>query len=255
VSSFANGKVSTATKGRMVLRRKPLDAEMWSSYLGMEIEGALAALQRICAYWNASLPNPWIATVPVDNQGLYETLYQDLVFVLAQRPGMDIAAEEIRALVLDADALSAEDMELYGDEVRAGILGQMTRARNILNRLVIADGKPFGPSRVDALFDVFDGELNWMATTSKASAEAIATRLGILKAPERTPSPPAKGRPKGSTHFTLDEVRAKLGQFRADGRDLDLASFLQYLHVSDSTWKRWMREWKTSWTTLKRDVS
>jgi hypothetical protein len=39
-----------------ILRRKPLDQEMWSAFRGMELEGALAALTRLQAYW-ACLPS------------------------------------------------------------------------------------------------------------------------------------------------------------------------------------------------------
>lgn len=183
--------VSTAaaeSNERMVLRRRPLNAEIWRPYLGAEIEGALAALRRIHAYWKTCTSNPWIAVVPEDDQGLYDTLYHDLFYMLGQRPGMDTLAQELCDLVPETPVDNNLALILDSD-VRGDIFDALTRARHALNRILVADGKTFGASPVDALFDIFDAELDMIAMESKASADAMSKQLGLQTDDSRaTPS-------------------------------------------------------------------
>jgi hypothetical protein len=185
--------------GRIVMRRKPLDTAMLRAWRGAEIEVALAALKRIRAYWTATTSHPWFAFVLDDDQGLDQTLTHDLFFALRQRPDLGVVTAEIRKLVpempVDHDLAIALDEDIKGD-----IYDQLSRARFILNEVLIAEGGSFGPNRADSLFDHFDKELDFMVNEAKRQAEAAAIRLGLKappptsKPPEATKSPPTTGR-------------------------------------------------------------
>jgi len=201
-----------------------------------------------------------------DDDGLYETLYHDLFFVLQQSPGLDLVADEIRDLVWDADSLpSFTDGAAYDQEIEAAIFDNLRRARNILNRRSIADGEAgFGTticvdghieemSPTQFLFSIFDDEIQFRTEQAGRNARAAAVRLGIVKAPKPEPAAPAKGRPKGSTYLTLKEVKVKLRAFRADGHALDKPAFIVYCGISNATWDRYMAEWNTNWTAFVRE--
>lgn len=174
------------------LRRKPLDAEMFAPYLGMEVEAAVAAIARLRTYWQACTQNPWIGVVPTDDQGLYATLYHDLFFALGQRSDLHTATEAIRELIPDDSP--DHHVVLAWSEIGDEVLDAFSRARSILYKLMAAEGKPFGPSDVDKMFDLFDDELEWMAANSRQQAEAEARRLGFTRS-----SSPAESKPNGQT--------------------------------------------------------
>lgn len=251
-SAELNKEQDQKASGQMVLRRKPLDAEMWSPFLGCEVEAALAALQRIRAFWHAAMPNPWICVVPEDDQGLYDTLYHDLFYVLAQRPGLNVAADELRPLVPDAPPDNS--FAFYDHDMKNDLLDTMAHARRILNRLLIADGKSFGASPAERLFNLFDPEIEMIASNNKQAGDAMARRLGVLPEAKAEPAPSQKGRPTGSTFLTLEDVREMLRTYRVGGQTLNRSAFIQHCNVSESTWNRWMAAWNTNWTKLKQET-
>lgn len=64
----------------------------------------------------------------------------------------------------------------------------------------------------------------------------------------------AAGRPRGSTYWTLDEIRENLATYlqSCEGeprRDI----FLDHARIPKPTWDRYMRTWSTNWTTLLKE--
>lgn len=177
-----------AADAQLVLRRKPLDAVMFAVWRGAEIEVALAALKRIRAYWNATTSYRWCAIVPEDDQGLYQTLTHDLFFALGQRPELGVLTAEIRKQIpeqpVDHDLALALDDEIKGD-----IFDGLSRARFMLNEVLIAEGGSFGQNRADPLFALFDKELEMIARDGKRQVDEWAIKLR-LKNSNQTQQPP-----------------------------------------------------------------
>lgn len=259
---------STPEESPWMIRRRPLDGEMWERHRGQELEAAIACLKRIRHYWTCCFPGYGLVIVNDDDGGLYETLYHDLFFVLAQRPDLEFIADELRRLVLSAEGLPTRgDAAGYGHDIESAILDDIRRARMILNRAAISEGGWLsdGPtvsliddqseeSPTQFLFSIFDNELRAFEGHAKHQARAMAIRLGIIRLPAAVQHRPAKGRPKGSTTYTLEDVRSCLRQFRAEGHALEKPAFLAHCGISESTWKRYTSDWGKRWTDLVREV-
>lgn len=251
-----------------VIRRRPLDEEMWERHRGHELEAAIACLKRIRHYWTCCFPGYGLVIVNDDDDGLYETLYHDLFFVLAQRQDLEPIAVDLRSLVLSAENLPTRgDADGYDHDIESAILDDIRQARLILNRAAILDGRPVPGGRpislmdgqreespTQFLFSMFDDELMAFEGHAKRQARAMAIRLGIIRLPAAVQHRPAKGRPKGSTTYTLEDVRTRLRQFRADGHDLEKPAFLAHCGISESTWKRYTADWGKRWTDLVREL-
>jgi len=206
------GRNEHAAKGeRLVVRRKPLDLTLFAPFRGEELPAALAALRRIRAFWNAALPNPWFCAVPEDDQGLYQTLTHDLYFCLGQRPEYGVVTDEFRTLV--PASLPDNDLALALDQdLRADILDKLSRARHILNDLLIAEGGSFGPNRAESLFELFDSEIAFFAADSKRQANALAAKLGFLD------SYAANGQPDAPCSYKIQTGTLTRAQRRAADR-------------------------------------
>lgn len=252
-----------------VIRRNPLDAEMWERHRGHELVAAIACLKRIRHYWTCCFPGYGLVIVNDDDDGLYETLYHDLFFVLAQRPDLGSTADELRRLVLSAEGLPTRgDGAAYGHDIESAILDDIRRARLILNQAAILEGGSVAGGRTISLMDgqleesptqflfsIFDAELMAFEGHAKRQARAMAIRLGIIRLPAAVQHRPAKGRPKGSTTYKLEDVRTRLRKFRADGHDLDKARFLADCGISDRTWTRYTGQWGKTWTDLVQELT
>lgn len=201
----------TANKsGQTMARRGPLTPGAWQAFVGGELEGAIAALKRIRSYWRAVTVSPWFVVVPDDDNDLYDTLYHDLFFMLAQRHRFDSIAEELRQLVPETPP--DHDLALILDEeVKGDIFGNLTRARRMLNKVMIADGKTLEESSVEHLFSVFDPAIESLAKHASDAAEAEAKRLGLLKddIPEDAPAPQRSKPRAGRKPITLDYESAQ----------------------------------------------
>lgn len=205
-----------ARGGETTIRRpNPLDTDTWASYRGMELEGALAIVQRIRAYWRATLPGSWFSVVPEDDQGLYDTLYHDLFFILSQRPDLEALVTELRELVPEQPIDSDLALAISDDQIQGSIFDGFNRASSRIRRLLVSEGKPFLDSPVEELFSFFDLEIAYMASNAKAQSDVVARRLGLVTDPPATPSP------------VTDKPRAKAGRKPVD---------LSYKDAQDAYW-------------------
>lgn len=182
----------------LIMRLKPLESESWSSFRGLEVKGALVIVGLLRDYWQMLFPRFGIVIVIVDDQGLYDTLYHNLFFILRQRPGLGVVVSEIRRLIPPSDSLpSHSDAVAYDEDITGPILDDLRRARAILNQVLIAEGGAFGQSRVDTLFTSLVDEIAMRRRDGMERARKLAIRLGLEPAPasdlKKTPS--KAGRP------------------------------------------------------------
>jgi hypothetical protein len=240
--------------GERVQRLKPLDASLWQPYQGYEIEGTLRTIALIKEYWESLFPRFGFVIVIDDDQGLYDTLYHNLFFMLGQRPELHMARELIRGLVPDSENLpNHRDAVGFDEEISSRIYDDLRSARTILNRILIAEGRSFGDSPVDALFDLFAKELIVRRSDNKQQAERFAARLGFDTLP-KTPRPSGKpGRPSieienrdaQSAYWHLIEDFEQDGERRKPSHG-DLCDYLcsRGVHIGISTFGKHVRQWK-----------
>lgn len=242
-------ETTAGSDGNLILRRRPLDAEMFTAWRGREIYVALAALKQLRAYWDATTGQRWFTMVWDDDQGLYQTLIHDLYFAMGQRPDLGTATAELRNLVPDLPPDS--DLALILDEeIRGHIFDYLTRARQMLIAILIAEGGAPAVNPADPLFVTFDAEIGLMARNAISACDAKAVELGLMK--PATLAKARTGRPRGRT-WERSALLAAASTFIEGNSDARRAAFLQRVGISERNWKRYTKDYGFTWSELRRE--
>lgn len=145
-------------KAKFIIRRTPLNDEIWQPYIGNELSGLLAVTKRMLAYWETTWIDPFVIVVPSDDQGLYDTLITDFHFLLKRSPLDQTEIDQITSLIpgqfMDSDLALAIDHDMTGD-IRDSFVSAMSVIRRASYRL----GTPCQESDPTSLFSLFDPEI------------------------------------------------------------------------------------------------
>lgn len=145
-------------ESRLILRRIPLNDELWQPFVGHELSGLLALVKRMLAYWESTWFDSAIAIVPTDDQGLYDTLISDLHFLLDRSPLNKRERDQILSLVPD-EFMNADLASIMDENIKGDILGSFTKSMSIVRRTCFRLGCLCNEDDTTGLFALFDGEI------------------------------------------------------------------------------------------------
>jgi|GEM_PF-4849868 len=152
-----------------IIRRIPLNDEIWQPHIGNEVSGLLSLIKRILNYWETTWVDPFFTCVPTDDQGLYDTLIADLHFLLKQCPVHDSEINQITSLIpdqfMDSNLALAIDNDMMGD-----IRDSLIRAMSLIRRTSYKLGTPCQESDPTGLFSLFDAEIQKHLEHNRESA-------------------------------------------------------------------------------------
>ncbi|MCB0320843.1 MAG: hypothetical protein KDD60_07940, partial [Bdellovibrionales bacterium] len=164
---------------KMLLRRMPLNEEIWSDRQGAELVGLIALIKRIRVYWEICTESKYFSLVPQDDQGLYDTFIADLFFLL-DRANLDT---ETRQLIIDSIPLEFINSDLalvLDEEIRGYIQDGFGKAISALRREAISRGQFTTEDDPTLLFSLFDDELEAIRELSTERFQKAEKHLNLL---------------------------------------------------------------------------
>jgi hypothetical protein len=228
------------------LRRPVLSAESWKPYLGLELQGAMDAISTIRTLVVACFPRPgYIAVIPEDDGGLLETLRMDAEYLLTGWPDL---WPQLDPLIPNAETLHPSAARYYDAEVVEWILGNVDRARSLILRVLLANGR-MTDNRLPP-FAMFDREL---AERAESSQKMARTYWNQLTGETGGVSAKGPGRPKGSA-FNMADLEAKLRNYLKTAKVPSKTEYLEFAGISSSSFTRITKSANTNWTNMLRNA-